>query len=130
MYELINEFKEWFPSIARHVNTYHEGNKAELILELDDGCWMSYDAVTRTIRNLPSNPNELTEAEFRNEFGVRLSDLMWKRGISEMYLSELTGISRVSISNYITGKTTPSFYSVDKIAKTLNCSTEVFRYAI
>ena len=130
MHQLIDDFNKWLPSIARHAISYHEGYRAELIIELDDGDWISYDGFNRTVRNLPFDSNDMSEIEFRREFGIRLSDIMWHKGVSETRLAELTGISQVSISNYITGKTTPSFYIVDKIAKVLGCSTEAFRYVV
>ena len=39
-------------------------------------------------------------------------------------LSDVTGISRVTISNYATGKATPSMYNLSKIARALKCTTQ------
>jgi transcriptional regulator with XRE-family HTH domain len=51
-------------------------------------------------------------------------------GISQCELSERTGITQPSISDYMNGKKLPSFYTVDKIAKALGCSVDAFRYFV
>jgi transcriptional regulator with XRE-family HTH domain len=53
---------------------------------------------------------------------------MTRQGVSQLELSELTGIPQSTISNYLTGKFLPGFYNMDKIAKALKCSIDEFRY--
>jgi transcriptional regulator with XRE-family HTH domain len=53
---------------------------------------------------------------------------MYLKGVNQQYLSDATGITAVTLSNYMRGKVTPNFYNVDKIAKALDCSIEEFRY--
>ena len=62
------------------------------------------------------------------EFRQRLRRLMTRQGVSQLELSELTGIPQSTISNYLTGKFLPGFYNMDKIAKALKCSIDEFRY--
>jgi transcriptional regulator with XRE-family HTH domain len=70
----------------------------------------------------------MTEDQCRTEFGKRLIRRMYDKRMSQKELSSETGISEQMLSRYINGKSTPSFYIVDKIAKVLNCSTDEFRY--
>ena len=70
----------------------------------------------------------MTEDMCRKEFGRRLEKLMHRKGFTQETLAEQIGINRVILSGYITGKHTPSFYTVCKIAKALECSTEEFKY--
>lgn len=125
---MFDNFKLYFPSMFRKTEKFKEVSETEAIVYLNDGSRVVYDDLGKTFRNLPANSDRMTEEECRNEFGIRLRYLMYWRGISQIELSERTGISRVMLNKYIMGKHTPSFYVVDKIAKALGCSTEEFRY--
>jgi DNA-binding Xre family transcriptional regulator len=87
-----------------------------------------YDDVTRSYRKLPTDSDELTEDECRREFGIRLNKILIRKNITQIELSEMTGINRSILNGYITGKHSPSFYNVDRIAKALDCSVDDFRY--
>ena len=123
---LISEFERNFPRLATRINNGYIDKCGLLIVVMDDGEAVAYDDVLKTIRTLPSTT--MDEEEFRREFGNRLWRTMADRGITQFELSELTGITQPALSNYIRGRVMPSFYAVDKIAKALGCSTEVFRY--
>ena len=124
---VFKNFEQQFPSIAANVEDAAIIER-ELYLVLNDGSHILYDDETKTIRNIPNDSRAMTEDECRNEFGTRLYKIMWKKGITQQELSDMTGIPRVTISYYITGRSTPSFYKVDKIAKALGCSADDFRY--
>jgi DNA-binding Xre family transcriptional regulator len=102
-------------------------NMEWLIVTLDDGDRIIFDSFENTIRRIPRDSGHLSEIEARKEFGVRLRKLMFQRGITQTELSNCTNISQARLSDYITGKHSPSFYIVDKIAKVLECSTDEFR---
>lgn len=119
----------YFPYIARDASDYHDGLDDELIIELTDGSFVLYDDQDKSIRNLPSSPYELTEANFKREFGLRLRKIMNRKFMSQTELSEKTGISRIVLNKYINGKNMPSFYNLDKIAKALKCSIDDLRYS-
>ena len=127
MKEIFNNFKLYFPSIAKEVIEYHESDN-EVIARLKSNEMIEYNDLTHSIRNLPKDSTNMTEMECRHEFGKRLQNLLMHKRITQKGLSQMTGISEVLISNYINGKTTPSFYNADKITKALNCSMDVFRY--
>lgn len=121
--------ESYFPYIARDAIDYHEGLDDELIAELEDGSFILYDDLDKSIRNLPSSPDELSEADFKREFGLRLRKIMNRKFISQIELSEKTGISRIVLNNYINGRNMPSFYNLVKIAKSLKCSVDDLRYS-
>ena len=125
---LFESFKLYFPPFARRTVKYAAENQFDLIVTLDDGMVLLYDDSENTIRTLPSDSNNMEEDDFRAEFASRLRKRMYRTGISQLELSERTGIPVPMISNYMTGKNTPSFYKVDKIAKALGCSVDVLRY--
>lgn len=124
---IIHNFERQFPSIAANVEDCEIFDR-EMVLRMNDGTYMLYDDDAKTIRNLPKDSRAMTEDECRNEFGARLYKIMWSKGITQQELSDMTGIPRVTISYYMTGRSTPSFYKVDQIAKALGCSTDDFRY--
>ena len=125
---LLTNFKKQFPCFADHAVEYRKKGPFELIVKLGDGHVISYYDTEQGIRRLPSDDSRLTEEECREEFGIRLYRLMYNKGVTQPELSEMTGITQSNISNYITGRKTPSFYTVDKIARALDCSIEELRY--
>lgn len=51
---------------------------------------------------------------------VRIKDIMLEKGVSSVSLSEMIGVSKVTISNLINNKTMPSIDTLEKIATALN----------
>lgn len=127
-YTLFNNFKLCFPSIANKAVALYENSYGELIVKLENGETIIYDDVTRSYRRLPYDSTELTEDECRREFGIRLDKMLRRKNITQIELSEMTGINRSILNGYITGKHSPSFYNVDRIAKALGCSVDDFRF--
>ena len=65
-------------------------------------------------------PKHLTKQEFAN----RLYKLMLAKGWNQSELSRRAGLPRDSISTYIRGKTLPTPISLQKLAETLDISSE------
>lgn len=51
---------------------------------------------------------------------VRLKDIMKERGVTSAKLSDMIGISKVTVSNLINNKTAPSLDTLEKIATALD----------
>lgn len=122
-----HNFERQFPYVAAKVVRHHAESPLDLVVELGNGERYIYDDEAQSIRQLPATP-DLDEPAFKKEFGVRLRKLMSRSGISQAELSDRTGIHEVTISRYLTGRSIPSFYAIDKIAKALGCSADAFRY--
>lgn len=125
---IYDNLQMYFPFVINEADRIVENGNWELIAYLKDGTVFSYNDYLKTLRKLPNDSKNMTETECRNEFGIRLKRFMERKGITQLELSNMTGISAPMICKYITGKASPSFYNVDKIAKALNCSIEEFRY--
>lgn len=125
---LINRLELYYPFITQNAEEYIQISNMELIVHLNDGSTILYDDVDQTFRQLPNDSNCMTEDQCRYEFGMRLKRIMYRKGFTQKDLSEETGISEITLSKYITGKSTPNFYNVDKIAKALKCSIDDLRY--
>lgn len=117
-----------FPFLAEDGVSFLEKENGDVIVKLKDGRSVLYDDRDHSIRRLPENSKNMTTEECRKEFGYRLYRLMLRKGMTQTDLSNATGIQRYLISNYITGKTTPSFCNADKLAKVLDCSMDELRY--
>ena len=100
----------------------------ETKITLANGEVYLFDDEKETVRKLPDSPENLTENEFMCEFGVRLRNMMHRKRINQFQLSLLTGISQPRLSNYVTGSATPSIYTVNRIAKALNCNIDELVY--
>jgi predicted XRE-type DNA-binding protein len=120
--------KHYFPLIAKHAVEFIPEDRMSMIMKLDTGESFLYDDIDNTIRKLPSDSANMSELEFRREFCFRVRQIMAIKGITQIELSQMTGITQPALSNYLSSKTTPGFYAVDKIAKALKCSTDEFRY--
>ena len=120
--------KNYFPLVFKHTVEFIPEDRMTMVMRLDSGESFLYDDYDNTIRRLPTNSADMTEQEVRREFCFRVRQIMLIKGISQVELSEMTGITQPALSNYLSCKTTPGFYAVDKIAKALNCSVDDFRY--
>lgn len=125
---MIHNFRQMFPSLANQMLGYIEVNDFEMLIKLEDGTKIIYDDFNKSYRNVPDDSHDMTEAECRKEFGIRLRKMLERKGMSQFELSERTGISAPDICHYVNGKSCPSFYRIDKIAKALGCSVDDFRY--
>ena len=123
-----NNFKLHFPVTAKLTEAYRQTGLFDLTIKLMDGTAVIYDDLERSIRKLPLDCFKMTEKECRREFGLRLCKLMKIKNVTQQDLSEMTGISRVTINKYINGKANANFYNADKIAKALKCSMDELRY--
>lgn len=121
-------FTIFYSYLVDRVVSWKEIDIYLLLIELDNGEVCIYDDLYQTLKNVPKDPDAMTEEECRSEFGRRLSRLMGFKHITQAELSVMTGISHIQINKYINGKATPSFYNVDKIAKALKCSADELRY--
>lgn len=124
---LWHNFEQQFPYVAAKVVRTHVDSPLDLVVELTNGERYAYDDEWQSIRQLPSTA-DLSEREFKREFGARLRKIMARNNVSQLELSERTDIDNCTISRYLAGKIIPSFYAIDKIAKALGCSTDDLRY--
>lgn len=124
---MFEDFIVYFPSIGTHAVKYWESSTYELYVELDDGMIAIFDYTNKTIRWLSQN-DYTTEQKCKYEFGRRLKRLMFIKGVTQMELADMTGISQTLLSGYITGRVSPTFPKVDKICRALDCSMDELRY--
>lgn len=121
---LLESFKLYNPSDADVVSWYASG-PMELTITMSDGERLIYDHLERGIRVIQRTPEEdiLPEGRWRVEFGFKLRERMAVKGLTQKDLAEMTGVSVLSINNYVNMKSTPSAYTIMKLANALGCSS-------
>ena len=125
---LYRNFKMRYPGVADRACGIFETSGLELLIKTIDGESYAYVDQDQMLRRLPKDSNNMTDEEIHREFGRRLYNSMRWRGISQCELSQRTGIPQSRISEYISGKHSPSFCVVDRLAKAIGCSVDEFRY--
>lgn len=114
-----------FPFLSDKMIDWYPHGKFEVTIKDEDGKLYIYNSVTHTMRNVP--PREKigeyeNEEEWREEFRSNLRRKLAITNLTQEQLSEVTGISKTTISNYMQGRATPSGYNILKMAKALGCS--------
>lgn len=125
--EMYENFKMYFPSVSREVIECYKNDDYSLVLVTSRDA-LFYDDFEHTIRVLPRNRQDMTEEECRTEFSMRLRRLLYLKGLTQIELAERTGIQRTQLTRYILGKSSPSFYNLDKISRAIGCSMDELRY--
>lgn len=125
---MINNFIQFWGGIHGEPVYAEEISPFELIVETEEGYTVLYNDQDGSIRSLPKDSNCMTEEECRREFKYNLKKQLALKEMSQLELSEITGIPQPVLSNYMNGKNSPGLYNLDKIAKALNCSVDDFRY--
>lgn len=123
---LYENFKRYFSAFADDVAEYEMYDDLELLITLHNGSQLLYDDTDPSIQYIPAPSKEerMTEKQWRYGFGMRLRKKMRMKGITQADLSEITGLTQSMISRYVTGKSIPSLYVIDKIARILECTTD------
>ena len=111
---------------AVEIKEINNGDDLEILM--GNGDRFIFDGYTERIRGLPRDKYNMSEAEYRREFALRLKTIMARKFISEQELSERTGILQPTLSRYLNQKVTPGLRALDKIAKALNCSIDDLTY--
>lgn len=94
----------------------------EIIYEINDGRKILYDEIDdRLISVGYTNIDHITDSMWKKEFSRRLRKNIAIKGLYKKEFAELIGVSENTMSNYITGKTIPTAYIIQRMADTLGC---------
>ena len=116
---LYENYKLYFPSFAKGCVSWKQTDLFELEIHNKDG---SIDIYNDMNHSLGPKIDTSTDSGWRKEFARRLRKKMAMKGITQVRLSELTGISQQLLSLYTQGKSLPSAQKVSALAKALGCS--------
>ena len=122
---LLHNFELDYPEIYySDVDDIVESDDLELTITTKNGKRYVYDGLTKGLRQLSSKFEDVNDYIFRREFGIRLRRKMMLKGITQRMLSKMIGVSQPAISNYLTGKKSPTLYTAEKLARALECSIQ------
>lgn len=120
---MYDDFIHQYGSLAKNIIEWGPLSETELIMKDREGQLWLYDTIDYSV--VPyfiRDDLDLEETEWRERFSTRLRHKLRKVGITRNDLSDMTGISTVTLSAYLNAKSTPSVYNLDKIVRALNCS--------
>ena len=118
-----NDFYDNYPAVAERVVDYYKSGQFELTLIFEDGEKLIYNSNSKAMRYMKQrDPREVDEDEYKMLFADILTRKMMEKETTQKDLAEITGLSKVSISGYMRGKTIPSSFAIYKLANALDCS--------
>lgn len=126
-YLLIN-FKRYYPHLADQVLRYATKGYSELIVRLTNDRVIVYFEYDNTIKTICKDCTNLTEDDYRQNFALCLKRMLYLTNHTQGYLSEKVGITEAMISRYLHCKATPSWYTLNRIARALDCSVYDLNY--
>lgn len=118
--EIYANFKRECPHVLQDVARWGPHGDWTIILYLRNNDRAVYHDLFGSVMTIHKN---MTEQEWRKYFSRSLEQMMRFKMITQKQLSEQSGLSQMSISNYITMKRTPGAYAIHKIAEVLGCSS-------
>ena len=122
--------EEELKEVTEHVVDWYPSGYLEITVTMSDSKIYLYDFINNRIIPIRkrSNIDELRDDISRNEeswrknFSKRLKIRMSRKGVSQDRLSEMTGISKVTLSKYMNGLASPSGYNLERLSRSLGCS--------
>ena len=129
--EMYDDFILYTRYSEDEIATWYRSGRYEITVKFKDGRIIIWDYETKTRKYIHSEEQSFNnEEEWRKIFSSNLKKAMNDRYITQLELSERTGISIQSLSKYINEKATPSAYNIELIANALGCSTSELYHQI
>jgi DNA-binding phage protein len=123
---VIEEFETWYPNIAEKVVDWYPSARCEITVKTDDGEKFIFDWLNKRITRINQSMHEIDtcvdEDAWKQQFAgvLRSKAALVSKSINE--ISEMTGISRQTLSKYFNGRSMPSGHNIYLISKALECS--------
>lgn len=117
-----------YPHVTERMVDAYQDDQYGWILVLEDGTKLLYDFISLRVRALPSDPANMSEEEYAEQFSFRLRRMMTVRGITQCDLADMIGKSQGIISRYTRGESLPMTYTLYQIARALDCSVDDLIY--
>lgn len=121
---ILENLQLYYPFLYDDAEDFIQVAFDEIVIRHGDGKVFLYDNTNKTFRRIPSSDENITEEDFKREFGYKLRKVMYLKNVTQDELSIRTEIPQSVLSRYISGTNMPSFYKVYKIAKALECSMD------
>ena len=118
--KIIEQFQQNFPLMSDQIKQFRGLGDSRIEIHYEDGSIGIFDGYLNSLQYFPFGKKPvMTESRWRKELGHKIFRTVNMKGIPLYRLSEMSGISESSISQYVNGKATPSSYTLKKIAVAL-----------
>lgn len=109
---------------------WHPSGYLEITVKMSNGEILVYEFIGNRIYPIRDGRVNSTmemrrstdESEWQNNLARNLRIRMDRKGINSEQLSNMTGISKVSLSKYLNSRAIPNSYNLEQIAYALECS--------
>ena len=121
------DYMEYYGGSGRGIVKWEPYDKLMICIYYDNGNKAYYDAVGNTVKNIGRRQDDaefIDDELFMKRFAWRLGSAINSTGLSRTEICERTGISKASLSGYLSGRTVPNMLFIHKLAKVLNCPVE------
>lgn len=125
---LWQDFVDYFNPDFDEIVDIKQMSHYDILITMKNGVQYIYDNYRQTRRRLPNSWDDMSLKEFHMDAHIRLYSMMQRKGFTYDDLSEETGISVGTISNYVNGVTSPTLDRLFLIAKALGCRIEDLIY--
>lgn len=98
--------------------------KHTIRVRVNNGDLLEYNGSSDNLRIVIEPKVRTNDGDVRKSFAYNLGEKMLGAGHTQQTLSECTGLSQQSISNYIKALSTPSLTAAMKIAEVLGCNLD------
>jgi len=121
-HELVYDmFLENNPYYRDKVVLWASQGKHTIRIRVTNGDTLEYDGSSDSLRLIVEPKVKTSDGDVRKNFATKMIMRMLITGHTQQTLSEYTGISQSSISNYLKAISTPSLTAALKIAEVLQC---------
>ena len=125
---LWQDFLDYFNPDFDEIADIKQMSHHDVLVTMKNGVQYIYDNYRQTRRRLPNSWDDMSLKEFHMDAHIRLNSMMQRKRFTYDDLSEETGISVGTISNYVNGVTSPTLDRLFLMAKTLGCRIEDLIY--
>lgn len=132
MWDNILEYFEehYVPRLGYDVVDWYPSGHREITVKLSNGRVYIYNWVTHNLAVVFKSNDETyvdyDEDELKKKFKYTLARKMDDMWINSTELSNMTGISEVTISKYLNGRVLPNYINLRKLAQAFKCSISEF----
>lgn len=125
---IYENFLKFYKPAEGEVVEWRPVTSFEIIIYLSDGTHMRYNGGDRSFGYLRNYETDelgnytMSDEEYKQAFSDKFRRIMNASMVNQNCLSEQTGISRISISRYLNGKSLPDCRNLSRLANALGCS--------
>nr|WP_296955285.1 helix-turn-helix transcriptional regulator [uncultured Mediterraneibacter sp.] len=117
---ILNDFINDYPNMGDEIAKWYPCGRYEICIELKNGRKYIYDMIERFPRPVSDDISSVrSEEEWRKNFSIKLRKRLSEVSMDQEELSERANLSRITVSKYVRGISTPSAYNLLKIATVL-----------